>query len=254
MSDFHESELNRQSLLDHLVELRQRLIYSIIAIFLGMVVCYNFTTEIFEIIRAPIQNFLPSGGLIFTAPSEKFIAHLKIAFFSGFVVSCPVWMFHIWKFVSPGLYSKEKKVAVGFIFSGIFLFIVGIMFSYFFVMPVAFEFLMGYGGQVDQAMITIDQYLSFFLMMTLMFGISFELPLILVVLGMFGIVTQKFLKEKRRYAVVALTVMSAVLTPPDIISMVMMLIPMLFLFEISVVLVGFFERKKKAHQLMDSQI
>lgn len=237
-------ESSHQSLIDHLVELRFRLVRSAWAIVIGMILCYNFTNQIFDFIRAPITPYLPTGGLVFTAPADKFIAHLKIAFFSGLIVACPFWMYQVWKFISPGLYSKEKKYTMGFIFSGTFLFLVGISFSYYLVMPAAFKFLMGYGGTTDQAMITIDQYLSFFVMTTLMFGLSFEMPLIIVILGMLGIVSAKFLREKRRFAVVLMAAIAAVITPPDLLSMMMMLGPMLVLYEMSIILVRFFEAKK----------
>lgn len=240
----HELEGSHQSLIDHLVELRYRLVRSAWAIVIGMIACYNYTTELFDIIRKPILPYLPTGGLVFNAPADKFIAHLKIAFLGGLILSCPFWIYQIWKFISPGLYAKEKKFTVGFIVAGTFLFIVGILFAYFLVMPTAFDFLMGYGGSTDQAMITIDQYMSFFLMTTLMFGLSFEMPLIIVILGMLGIVSSKFLREKRRFAIVLMAVLAAVITPPDLLSMAMMLAPMLLLYEVSVILVRFFEIRK----------
>ncbi len=253
MSD-QDLESSHQSIIDHLVELRFRLVRSAWAIVIGMIICYNFTNVLFDFIRAPIAPYLPTGGLVFTAPADKFIAHLKIAFFSGLVLACPFWIYQVWKFISPGLYSKEKKYTIGFILSGTFLFLIGISFSYYFVMPAAFKFLMGYGGSTDQAMITIDQYLSFFVMTTLMFGLSFEMPLIIVILGMLGIVSSRFLREKRRFAVVLMAVVSAIITPPDLLSMLMMLGPMLVLYEISIVLVRFFEIKKVDSEIRDLQI
>ncbi len=253
MSD-QDLESSHQSIIDHLVELRFRLVRSAWAIVIGMIICYNFTNVLFDFIRAPIAPYLPTGGLVFTAPADKFIAHLKIAFFSGLILACPFWIYQVWKFISPGLYSKEKKYTIGFILSGTFLFLVGISFSYYLVMPAAFKFLMGYGGSTDQAMITIDQYLSFFVMTTLMFGLSFEMPLIIVILGMLGIVSSRFLREKRRFAVVLMAVISAIITPPDLLSMLMMLGPMLVLYEISIILVRFFEIKKVDSEIRDLQI
>ncbi len=230
--------------MDHLTELRFRLIRSLCACLIGMLACYNFTDKIFDFIRVPIQQYLPAGGLVFTAPADKFIAHLKIAFFGGMILSCPIWIYQIWKFIAPDLYSKEKKYSIGFIFSGSFLFALGIAFAYYLVFPAAFHFLMGYGGDVDKPMITIDQYLSFFVTTSLMFGASFELPLIIIILGMLGIVSSKFLREKRRYAVVAMAVLSGVITPPDLLSMLMMLVPLVLLYEIGLWSVFFFEKKK----------
>jgi sec-independent protein translocase protein TatC len=173
------------------------------------------------------------------------MAHIKISFLGGFILTCPIWIYQIWKFIAPGLYKKEKRYIAGFIASGTFLFLLGVSFAYFIVFPMAFQFLMTFGGEVDKPMITISEYLSFFLTTTLMFGASFEMPLIISMLGMMGIVSQKFLKEKRRYAIMGLAILSAVITPPDLLSMLMMLIPLVVLFEISVLVVGFFERKRE---------
>ena len=238
--------LPSQSLISHLAELRVRLIQSIYGILAGVALCYSFTNQIFDFMRAPIAPYLPMGGLVFTAPMDKFIAHLKIAFFGGVLLACPWWLYQIWKFIGPGLYKKERKVAVGFISSGTFLFVGGISFAYYIVFPMAFKFLMGYGGDVDKPMITIDQYMSFFLTTSVMFGFAFELPLILVTLGILGIIDQSFLKKKRRYAIVVLAAASAIMTPPDLLSMLMMLGPMILLYEISVFFVGFFERRAAA--------
>jgi sec-independent protein translocase protein TatC len=240
-----------QTLIDHLSELRFRLTRAAYGIVAGMILCYNYTDKMFDIIRAPIAQYLPTGGLIFTGPADKFIAHLKLAFFGGMVLSCPFWLYQVWKFIAPGLYSREKKYSIGFMFFGTILFLVGVCFAYFAVFPAAFHFLMSYGGDVDKPMITIDQYLSFFTTTSLMFGVSFELPLIMTILGMIGLVSSRFLRDKRRYAVVLLSVVAAVITPPDLLSMIMMLIPLIALYEIGVWLVFFFE-KKKAESLNQS--
>ena len=233
-----------QSLIDHLSELRVRLVRAGYAIIAGMIICYNFTEQMFDIIRKPIAQYLPSGGLIFTGPADKFIAHLKLAFFGGLVLTCPLWLYQVWKFIAPGLYAKEKRYSLGFLFFGTILFIIGVLFAYYLVFPAAFHFLMGYGGDVDKPFITIDQYLSFFVTTTLMFGVSFELPLIIAILGMAGLVSSRFLRDKRRYAVVLLSIVAAVITPPDLLSMVMMLIPLVALYEVGVWIVFFFEKKR----------
>ena len=232
-----------QNLMEHLKELRLRLIRSMLGILAGFILCYNFTTEIFNWIRAPIAPYLPAGGLVFTAPMDKFVAHLKIALFGGVLLACPWWIYQIWKFVAPGLYKKEQKIALGFIFSGSALFLGGVSFAYFIVFPMAFQFLMTYGGDVDKPMITIEKYMSFFVTTSVMFGVAFELPLILTTLGMLGIITQEFLRKKRRLAIVGLAAASAIMTPPDLLSMLMMFVPMVGLYEISVFFVGFFERR-----------
>lgn len=241
-----EIESKNQTLVEHLTELRVRLVYSAYILLGATVLCYGFSEKIFDFVRAPIAPYLPGGGLIYTGPLDKFIAHIKLSFVCGVLISCPLWIYQIWKFVAPGLYQKEKKYSVGFIVSGTGLFVLGSAFSYFVVLPMAFKFLMHFGGDVDKPMISIDQYLGFFTQMCLMFGAAFELPLILIVLGMIGIINQEFLRKHRRYAVMILAVVCAVITPPDLLSMLMMLGPMLALYEIAVFFVGFFEKKRAA--------
>ena len=237
-----------QSLVDHLADLRLRLINSLYGIILGFGLCYYFSEKIFNIIREPIQPFLPMGGLIFTGPMDKFMAHIKISLMSAVILTCPFWLYQIWLFVAPALYKKEKRYAMAFIFSGTILFTLGSVFTYFVVLPMAFKFLMTFGGDIDKPMISIDEYMSFFTHTSMAFGLAFEMPLVISTLGMMGIVSQKFLKEKRRYAVMLLAILSAIITPPDLLSMVLMLFPMLALYEISVFVVGFFERKRSRDQ------
>lgn len=238
-----ELDLRAQTLHEHLADLRTRIINCIFILLIATIACYSLSEHIFNFVRTPIMPYLPEGGLIFTGPMDKFLAHLKLSFLSGIIISCPLWLFQVWKFVAPGLYANEKKYMVSFITAGSVLFVLGAAFAYFFVLPMAFQFLMTFGGDVDKAMISIDQYMSFFTQMCLMFGVAFEMPLIIVILGMMGVISQSFLKNNRRYAIMFLSVIAAVITPPDIISMVMMLVPMIVLFEIGVFIVGTFEKK-----------
>ncbi|WP_413292155.1 twin-arginine translocase subunit TatC [Bdellovibrio sp. HCB185ZH] len=246
MGASEELDQKAQSLYEHLGELRFRLVRMVWILLIATGICYHFSEQVFDYIRAPIAPYLPGGGLIYTGPLDKFIAHIKISFVCGILISCPLWLYQVWKFVAPGLYQKEKKYSMGFIFAGSILFILGAAFSYYVVLPMAFHFLMNYGGTVDKPMISIEQYLGFFTQMCLMFGVSFELPLVISIMGMMGLVSQKFLKEKRRYAIMGLAVAAAIITPPDLMSMVMMLIPMVLLYEIGVIMVGIFERKREA--------
>jgi sec-independent protein translocase protein TatC len=234
-----------QTLVEHLTELRTRLIWSILFVLLGFFACWAFSGEIFDIIRAPIQPYLStdSKGLIFTAPMDKFMAHLKVSFLASIVLTCPLWLSQVWLFVAPGLYANEKKYVVGFIGFGTVLFLTGVSFVYFVVYPAAFSFLMSFGGETDVAMITISEYLSFFTTTTLVFGAAFEMPLVLTILGMMGVIDHHFLSRMRRYAMVLLAALSAMVTPPDVISMVLMLIPMVLLYESSVILVRVFGAK-----------
>ena len=174
---------------------------------------------------------------------DKFMAHLKVSFLASIILTCPLWLSQVWLFVAPGLYANEKKYVIGFIGFGSILFLTGVSFVYFVVYPTAFGFLMSFGGETDVAMISISEYLSFFTTTTLVFGAAFEMPLLLTVLGMMGIIDHHFLSKMRRYALVLLAALSAMVTPPDVLSMILMLIPMVILYEISVLLVRFFGAK-----------
>jgi sec-independent protein translocase protein TatC len=236
-----------QTLTDHLRDLRSCLIRSIFIILFGFVLCIYFSEEIFNFIRAPILPYLGSvGGLVFTAPIDKFMAHLKVSALAGAVLTCPFWLHQVWLFISPGLYKHEKKIGVYFIFFGTFLFLLGVLFVYKLVYPMAFKYLLTFGGEADKPMITINEYLSFFINTTLLFGLSFELPLILVVLGALGLIDHEFLRKKRRMAIMIIAVACAVITPPDAVSVLSMLAPMLLLYEISILLVKYFSKNRPA--------
>ncbi len=242
MSDFLDKE---QSLTDHLTELRVRLIRAIFWILLFTCLGWYFSDIIMDVVRYPIQQYLPEGGLVYTGVMDKFMAHVKLGMLAGVILSAPFWLFEVWKFVAPGLYQKEKRYAASFILAGTLLFLTGVAFVYFLVYPVAFEWLMSFGGTTDKPMITIDDYLSFFITTALLFGASFELPLILIVLVLIGLLDVNFLRTKRRYAVVALAVVAAILTPPDVISMTMMLVPLCLLYESAIIVLVLMGHGKK---------
>lgn len=233
------------TLVDHLTELRDRLIKSAYAIAFTTIVCFLFHEQLFDLVRSPVADYLPGGGLVFTNPMDKFLAHMKLSAVAGVILACPLWIYQVWKFVAPGLYSHEKKYSLAFIASGIGLFLTGVSFAYFLVLPMAFKFLFNFGGSVDKPLITITEYMSFFATMILVFGASFELPLVLVILGVLGLVSSAALREKRRYAIVVLATVSAVITPPDVLSMLMLLIPLAILYEISIIVVRLVERKRQ---------
>lgn len=241
-----DADLSHQPLTEHLRDLRTCIVRSLWGILAASILCYNFSNELFDFIRAPIHKYLPAGGLVFTAPTDKFVAVLKVAFFGGVLMASPWWLYQVWRFVAPGLYLKEKKYALAFISIGTLLFLAGAAFAYYLAAPTAFEFLMTFGGDVDKPMITIDHYLSFFMTFLFVFGFAFELPLLIVILGMMGVVSQQFLREKRRYIIVGMSILAAIVTPPDVVSMILLLGPLCLLFEISILLVGFFEKKAAA--------
>ncbi|MDX9732111.1 MAG: twin-arginine translocase subunit TatC [Bdellovibrionales bacterium] len=237
-------DVNNQSLVEHLTELRDRLIKSAWAIAFTTAVCFVFSERIFDIVRHPIVEHIPSGGLVFTNPMDKFVAHMKLSVVSGVILACPAWIYQIWRFIAPGLHNHEKKYSLAFVGSGVVLFLTGVSFAYFLVLPMAFEFLFNFGGSVDKPLITISEYMSFFATMVLVFGVSFELPLILVALGVLGLISSQGLREKRRYAIVGLATVAAVITPPDVLSMMMLVVPLSALYEISIIIVRLVERKR----------
>ena len=232
------------SLIDHLRELRTLFIRSLWGIAVGFIICYQFTEDLFDFIRSPIAPYLPTGGLVFTGPIDKFFAHLKVAFFCSLFISSPWWLYQIWQFIAPGLYRNERKLIALFVLVGTTLFTLGFLFTYFIVFPMAFNFLLGFGGNTDKPMITIDQYLSFFMWTSASFGLAFELPLILVTLSMIGLINHAFLKQNRKFAIVILAVLTAIITPPDALSMLMMLVPMWLLYDLATFLVGIMEKRK----------
>ncbi len=232
------------TLTDHLTELRKRIVYSLYALLVFTAIAYDYSKELFDFIRKPIEKYLPAGGLVYTAPMDKFVAHFKLAIVAGVIGSCPFWLYQLWKFVAPGLYKNERKYMTSFITIGSLLFFSGVCFSYFVALPMTFDFLFSFGGDQDKPMITIDHYMDFVSQFALMFGVSFELPLILTLMSMAGLVSQKFLIDKGRYAIMILAIVAAMITPPDVMSMTIMLVPMIALYYIGILMVGFVQKKK----------
>lgn len=241
MSEVDDERL--ATLTDHLAELRDRLIHSAYAVFIASCVCWYFSDWMFTQIAGPIIPYIPGGKLKFTNPTDAFMAYLKIAITGGVIASCPFWLFQVWRFVAPGLYSKEKRYTAVFIASGSVLFLIGASFAYFLVLPTGLKFLLNFSTSAE-AFITLPEYMSFFTTMTLVFGAAFELPLVLVLLGLIGLVDAKFLRSKRRFAIVVLAIAAAILTPPDVMSMLMLLVPLMALYEISILLVQAIGQKK----------
>lgn len=235
--------MKEQNLTEHLSDLRSFFIRSAIILSLGFLACWFYVDELFEFVRMPIVGFLPNKSLVFISPTEKFLSYIKVTFLSSVFFSIPFLLYQLWVFIAPALYKKEKKFMLAFLFIGNFLFVLGVGFVYFVVFPNAFEFLLNFGSSTDQAMISIAEYLSFFFIMFLVFGLAFEMPLVFSILAIMGLVSSKFLKSSRRYAIVILAVASAILTPPDIFSMVFMLLPLLCLYEVSIFFVNVLEKK-----------
>jgi len=240
------SDLKEQTFIDHLIDLKKCVINTLLIIVLGFCACIYFSESIFNFIRAPITPYLGEmGGLVFTAPIDKFMAYIKVSFLAGAIVTCPFWLYQIWNFIAPGLYRHEKKLAAYFIFFGSILFAAGVLFVYKLVYPMAFKYLLTFGSEIDKPMITINEYLSFFITTTLLFGLAFEMPLIIVVLAMLGVIDDQFLREKRRMAIMLIAVLAAIITPPDAVSMLSMLAPMMLLYEMSILIVKYVVKKRE---------
>jgi sec-independent protein translocase protein TatC len=236
------------SIWEHLHELRIRLTKSAYGILAGMIACWTYSELIFNYLREPIAQYLDKGGLVYTAPMDKFMAHLKISFVCGLLLTSPFWLYQLWSFIAPALYKKERKMAAGFVFFGTLQFVMGLAFSYYVVLPMAFEFLMNFGGQIDRPMITIDAYLGFLVHTAVVFGLCFQMPVIIAFLGLIGVVSQRFLREKRRYAVMIISVIAAFAAPPDALSMILLLVPMCLLYEVAIIIVGYLERQRVINQ------
>ncbi len=237
----------RAPLMDHLVELRRRLIWSFVALGVAFAVCLNFAEPIFGFLVQPLLK-AGQGKLIYTDIFEAFFVNLKVAFFSAIMLSFPVLATQIWRFVAPGLYSNEKKAFLPFLLLTPLLFTGGAALAYYVAMPIALHFLLGFEGNVggvqQEALPAIGNYLSFVTRFLFGFGVAFLLPILLMLLERAGIVTRGQLKRGRRYAVVGAFAVAAVLTPPDVLSQFLLAVPLMLLYELALVAIWFTERRR----------
>jgi sec-independent protein translocase protein TatC len=240
------NEDKKMPLTEHLVELRKRLVNSLIAVGVVFFACYYFKDWLFDIITRPLTSVLPKNSyLIYTGLTEAFFVYMKLAFFSALIITSPFILYQIWKFVAPGLLAPEKKYVVPFVLSSTLLFVGGVLFGYFIALPPAFEFFVSFNNKYLQAMISFSDYLSLFVTFLLGFGLSFELPIFMFFLAKLGIVNSKMLSKQRRFAILIIFIAAAILTPsPDALSQVLMAIPLMFLYEVSIFVAKFAEKKK----------
>ncbi|MEN6412432.1 MAG: twin-arginine translocase subunit TatC [Veillonellales bacterium] len=226
------------SLIEHLAELRKRLIIMIVAVAIGSTACYFYAAELVHFITAP------AGKLYYLNPAEAFFTYLKVSFFAGFLLALPIVLYEVWAFVVPALTLKERLATLILVPASVVLFFVGLAFSYFFVLPAGIKFFMGFATDDLQPLFSLGQYLSFVISFLVPFGFIFEMPLFVLVLAKLGIISSGFLIAKRKVVLVLSFVVGALISPtPDIFSQCMVAIPMIILYEISILIVKYILRK-----------
>ena len=246
---------NSNSFTSHFVELRSRLIKSIIFILVIFVVSYTFAEQIYNFLVEPYENAVKddenSRRLIFTALHETFITYLKVAFFAAIFLGSPVLLIQIYKFIAPGHYKNEKKAILPYLIFTAILFLLGGLLVYYLVMPLAIKFFLSFetvGSNTSlpiQLEAKVNEYLSLIMRLIFAFGISFQLPILLNLLARIGVVNSNYLKRTRRYVIVIIFTVAAILTPPDPVTQIGLAIPLLLLYELSILTVKFTEKKDK---------
>jgi sec-independent protein translocase protein TatC len=236
----------KQPFLSHLEELRKRLVVCAIGVGAGFVIAYIFAERLFQLLVAPLKAVMPEGDqLIFTNLPEMFFAYIKVAFIAGIMAAAPLIFYQLWMFIAPGLYRKEKKMAIPFVVSSTILFVGGALFGYFVVFPFGFKFFIGFSNEYVKALPSVKQYFSFSMKLLFAFGAVFELPVIIFFLSKMGIVTPQFLRQKRKYAILLTFALAAILTPPDVITQCMMAGPLIVLYEIGIIVSRIAQKKKE---------
>jgi len=249
-----EKKSSQASFVEHLTELRSRLVKSVIYLFIFFIVCYFFAENIYAFLVEPYAEAVKDDSvkrrLIFTALHETFITYLKVAFFAAMFFSSPIILTQIWKFIAPGLYKDEKKALLPYLIATPTLFLLGGMLVYYLVMPLAIKFFLSFetASQINtlpiQLEAKVNEYLSLIMRLIFAFGISFQLPVLLTLLARVGFVDSEYLKKRRKYVVVIIFAAAAILTPPDPITQIGLGIPLLILYELSILSVKLIEKKK----------
>ena len=249
-------KIKQNSFAAHLTELRSRLIKSIIYLFILFIICYFFSEKIYSFLVAPYAEAVKDDPIerrmIFTALHETFITYLKVAFFAAMFVASPIILTQVWKFVAPGLYKNEKKALLPYLIATPTLFLLGGMLVYYLIMPLAIKFFLSFETSANlnylpiQLEAKVNEYLSLIMRLIFAFGISFQLPVLLSLLARIGFIDSEYLKKRRKYVVVIIFAVAALLTPPDPITQIGLGIPLLILYELSILSVKLIEKKKNA--------
>ena len=228
----------------YLQEIRKRLILSFIAVGVGFVICYSFSDSIFDILAAPLIKIMPAENtLIFRTVAEAFFTYMKVGFVAGLMLASPFVLYQIWGFVSRRLDQDKKRYVLPFVLAGSFFFALGILFGYFVALPFGCKFLLKYATKSIRPLMDMNAYLSFSVRFLLVFGLVFEFPVLLLVLARIGAINAKMLAQKRRYAILLIFIFALVIAPPDFISQVLMALPLMGLYEVSILLCKIFEKK-----------
>ena len=253
-------ESNKMPLIEHLIELRNRLLWSIGALVVGFVLCYLVAEEMYRFLVQPLADLMegqPGRRMIYTALHEAFFTQLKVAFFGSVCLTFPIVAGQLWAFIAPGLYKKERRAFLPFLLATPILFVMGAALVYYLIFPLAWQFFMSFetaGAEGTLAIVMepkVNEYLSLVMKLIFAFGLSFQLPVVLMLMARAGMVTSKGLAEKRKYAVVLTFATAALLTPPDIISQIGLGIPILLLYEISILGTKLVEKKRAEREVAD---
>jgi len=237
----------------HLEELRKRLITCFAAVGIGFLISYGFKEKLFYILTRPLISVMPKGDkIVFTGLPEAFFTYLKVSFLSGLILAAPVILYQFWMFVAPGLYKNERRILLPIVFLSSFFFIGGALFGYFIVFPFGFKFFLGFATETIKPLPAMREYLSFSSKLLLAFGLVFELPLVITFLSRMGLVTVDYLKKNRKYALLLFFVAAAILTPPDVVTQIMMALPLMLLYEISIIGARIFARRKPEKEPTDT--
>ena len=259
------ADSHKMPLLDHLIELRQRLLYSAMALIVAFLISFYFAQELFNFLVEPLANILTqrtgvlgARRLIFTDLTEVFFTYVKVAFFFGAFISCPIFLTQLWLFIAPGLYRNEKSALAPFLVASPVLFFMGGALVYYILFPLAWQFFLsfetpgGNGTLPIELEAKVNEYLSLVMKLIFAFGLCFQLPVIMTLLARVGLATSKGMAAKRKYAIVGVFVVAAIFTPPDPLSQVSLAVPIILLYEISILMAKLVEKKKSAAEAEDS--